>query len=140
MKANAFGHCVHYNAEARFGIGKPTPSKTCHAGVSYLSVRVEPPIRRDGTLPIVVPCCSDARGVDEANVCPMRQWPTKEQIAEAQAETERIMDRVEKGLCPDCGGKMHRVERREGGGFVDLCPTCPDVSVRGCSRRDVGGA
>lgn len=130
---HALGHCIHYDADARFAL-RGSRSGACQAGVAYSSVRLPEPVRRPGRLPVVLPCTADARELDQANTCPCRVWPTPEQVAEAEAETERATEAVMRGECPQCGAVMVRRDNPSGG-YTARCPHCPDVGVMVCARK-----
>lgn len=131
------GHCIHYDPDT--WLGKPGTAKgPCDAGVDYATVRIDPPIRVPGTLPIVLPCHSGARGCAEADTCSLRVWPTDEQMAESAAETERMVKAILSGRCPTCGIALQRHSRTNGGGYVESCPAGCGTSVRTCGEGDIG--
>lgn len=134
MSNHALGHCIHYGADARFGIRGATEG-VCHAGICYRDVRLRATVYPvGGGLPVSLPCTAAARAVPEADTCPSRTWPTPEQVAEAVAETDRAVAAFEQDQCPECGAAMVRRETG-GGGYTARCPTCPGVGVIACARR-----
>jgi hypothetical protein len=127
---HALGHCIHYDPDGLFGRGIAA-SGVCHAGIKYDSVRLAAPIRGHG-LPITLPCFAASR--DHADTCAHRVWPTDEQVREAELETERALEAVDKGLCPECGTAMVRADT-SGGGYTARCPKGCGTSVIACGRR-----
>ena len=127
--SNALGHCVHFDGSTFL-----RTAGCCAAGVEYRSVVVEPTIRLQGELPIRFPCHSHARGHVPDEHCPSRRWPTPEEVAAAEAETERVVKAVLAGRCPECGSQMQR-HVRPAGGYVENCPRGCDVGVIACGRR-----
>lgn len=125
--SDVYAHCVHFDGPAWLDGG------TCAAGVDYRTVRIDPPIRASGELPVVLPCHAHARGVAEADRCPLRRWPTPEEVEAQRAETERAVKAILSGACPRCGTRLQS-HPRSGGGYVERCPAGCGTGSIACGR------
>lgn len=80
------------------------------------------------------PCISNGRDHGE---CAKRVYPTSEEMAADERETDRIVEAIGRNECPDCGVALEK-RRTGGGGYVARCPAGCAVDVRSCGRGDVG--
>jgi predicted RNA-binding Zn-ribbon protein involved in translation (DUF1610 family) len=116
--STALGQCKHFT-----GI---YPDKRCRAGVEYAKVYGAPGPNSRAGFSRCWPCLSDGRHLP----CALREMPTRAEILEAQAETERAMAAIEADLCPDCGGAL--TIRENDLVKVGRCEKCPGVGYRMC--------
>lgn len=117
----SLGQCKHFRG---------VQHDECEAGMLMSSVKADNPAGKP--FRVTWACLPEGQHIP----CALRAMPTPEEIAADRAEVERICAAADRGECPTCV----KTERRKGGGYVARCPSCPEVSIRACSSRDIGGA
>lgn len=114
--------CRHYRSMAQY--------RTCEAGVVFDEVR-----RDDLPTMEAYPCFRQREAPEPKASCPLREWPTDEEVAEVEARVQKILAKVTRRLeqwkCAHCEADVLLEE--QSGRFVVAHP-CGHVQRMGTAR------